>query len=222
MMIYDAVDEQEPIQQGDIFGDLPRVDISLSQLDVLDENAETQELEARQISWSDFVQTGSKAQSSSMRLILPFRPVDAIVITQSCDAVRAADVSLCEIFPITSVQKGARDWGNTKAWVKNLTKEGTDHIRWFYLPEDDGMGFAERRAVDFRTVIRLSRVDLEGLKLLRRGRLCKVAYEHFREKLGQFFRRYPYNPWYPLNREEFQCYREMNPEAEPEPYAWQG
>ena len=61
-------------------------------------------------------------------------------------------------------------------------------------------------AVDFRSVFSLDREDLTRFEAHRVGRLNPVATEHFREKLAEFFRRYPYDPWYPLSREEFEIY----------------
>ena len=211
-MIYDPVTIEAPIMQGDIFSSLPRVDISLKKVSVLDAD-----LSVRKMLWTDVA--GDRTDTPKMvRAILPLYPVDAIVITQSCDAVRADNVSLCEIISIEKVLKDSTGW-KTKTWVKNLTKQDTGNLRWFYLPPDSVAGFREKRAVDFRTVLQLPREELETFKRLRKGRLNKIAYEHFREKLAQFFRRYPYNPWYPLDKSEFQVYTEM--QGDVEPYEWQ-
>ena len=55
--------------------------------------------------------------------------------------------------------------------------------------------------------LRVRRVELETLRDLRRGRLNFLADEHFRERIGEFFRRYPYDEWYALNREELGAVR---------------
>ncbi|WP_155996384.1 hypothetical protein [Verrucomicrobium sp. 3C] len=47
-----------------------------------------------------------------------------------------------------------------------------------------------------------------------------IADEHFRERIAEFFRRYPYDEWYPLNQDELQTYLEEYPDAKPFP--WQG
>ena len=57
------------------------------------------------------------------------------------------------------------------------------------------------------------------MRELRVGRLKDMANEHFREKLASFFRRYAYNAWYPLTKEEFEAYEKENPGTEP--YNWQ-
>ena len=77
-----------------------------------------------------------------------------------------------------------------------------------------------RLAADFRVIIRVPRVDLENMRDRRLCRLNALAKEHFRESLGQFFRRYAYNEWYPLTRDEFQAYSDDSPE-EIRPYPWQ-
>lgn len=47
----------------------------------------------------------------------------------------------------------------------------------------------------------------------------RTAYEHYREKIAEYFRRYPYDEWYPLSKEEFKVY---NDEKGPvEPFPWQ-
>jgi len=213
-MIYDPVLDDAPILQGDIFASLPRVDVSLKKVSVIDSDLTTYEM-----TWANAAESQTGARQM-VRAILPLYPVDAIVITQSCDAARADNVSLCEIVPVDMVLKDSQNWRTTKTWVKNLTKQDTESLRWFYLPPGGAPGFQERMAVDFRTVIHLPREELEAFKQFRKARLNKVAYEHFREKLAQFFRRYPYNPWYPLNKEEFQEYAGQQHEPV-EPYDWQ-
>jgi len=73
---------------------------------------------------------------------------------------------------------------------------------------------------DFRVLIRAPRHDLEQMLDLRVGRLNQEATEHFRETLAQYFRRYPYNEWYPLTPDEFREYAVDSPELI-EPYPWQ-
>src|SRR5262249_19531987 len=92
--------------------------------------------------------------------------------------------------------------------------------RFFYLPSDLNFGFANRRMTDFRVIIRVPRIDLEQMKDLRPARLNDVATEHLREALGHYFRRFAYNEWYPLDKEEFEAYSAQSPESI-EPYPWQ-
>lgn len=48
-MIYEFPDETEPIRQGDIFVNLPRIDFSLSEIILVNENSQ------RLVQWIDIV-----------------------------------------------------------------------------------------------------------------------------------------------------------------------
>ncbi len=86
-------------------------------------------------------------------------------------------------------------------------KQCRANLRYFYLPASKENGFEDRMAADFRTIVQVAREDLERLKKLRIGRLNEIACQHFRETLSQFFRRYPYDEWYPLTGEELERIR---------------
>lgn len=92
-------------------------------------------------------------------------------------------------------------------WQKTITRYSRENLRWFYLPEDPGFDFTSRMAADFSLLLRARRLDLERLIELRVARLNELAYQHFRETLAQYFRRYPYDEWYPLTKEEFEEYQ---------------
>ena len=67
---------------------------------------------------------------------------------------------------------------------------------------------------------RISRENLEDyINELRKGRLNEIAYEHYRESVAQYFRRYPYDEWYPLNKEELTEYKREKEDIEP--FDWQ-
>lgn len=97
------------------------------------------------------------------------------------------------------------------------------NLKWFYLPPSNEVGFNEKKVVDFQTIIRINREDMEKLRgVYRIGRLNSVAVEHFRERLGEFFRRYPYNEWYPFSKEEFVEYIKIqSSSADIQPYEYQ-
>src|SRR6266481_1901995 len=88
-MIYEAVGPTEPVQQGDIFRNIPRVDFSLSALAIIDKDDQTKEA-----TWRDVVTLNPDEPISA---ILAVKPVTAIVITQNCDAARGQTLSLCQI-----------------------------------------------------------------------------------------------------------------------------
>ena len=58
-----------------------------------------------------------------------------------------------------------------------------------------------------------------SIRSLRHGRLNATAEEHFRERIGEFFRRYPYDEWYALDKEEMAEYRKEYSDAES--FQWQ-
>lgn len=211
-MIYASVDATSPVQQGDIFRDIPWVDFSLQEMAILDEAAPTG---LTSTSWSQLLQE----ESDAFAAVLPVKRVSGIVITQTCDAARGTHVCLSRILPYVGVVGQGTPVSALK-WANLISRQSRDSLRHFYLPQDDSMGFRVRMAVDFRLVLPVKRVELEGMRGQRVGRLNELAYEHFRETLAQFFRRYPYNEWYPFTKAEFEAYVESRGEHA-KPYPWQ-
>lgn len=207
-MIYEFPDSSAPIRQGDIFIGLPRIDISLNQVLIVSEAGE------RIAKWTEVVQRGEP-----VNMIVPVRPVPAIVATQDCDAIRGRDITLCEIRRFLDVERKTNEKTSPKGWKNIITQHARINQKWFYLPPDDRIGFSEKVAVDFMVTLRVARSELEELRDLRKGRLNAVADEHFRERIGEFFRRYPYDEWYPLNQDELKIY--MNEYPETQPFPWQ-
>ena len=209
-MIYEAVSTDVPIQQGDIFRNIPRVEFSMSQL-IVDEGDEEKEL----TTWDEVVSTGSDPVTA----LLPVEPVIGIVITQNCDASRGRDICLCQVSPFLPSVGQESEPKNANKWNSLILKHMRSSPRIFYLPMGDGI-FDQRMAVDFRSVLRVPLKELYDMRQHRIARLNEVANEHFRESLGQFFRRYAFNEWYPLTKEEAEAYAEKSPE-EIHLYPWQ-
>lgn len=214
-MIYESVNVEDPISQGDIFKNVPRVDFSLETMAVAEGDEE--EIEVRQTTWRDALENATPTKPISA--LLTIKPVTAIVITQNCDAVRGEYLCLCEIGEYLSAT-GQNAPRNPDKWQSLILNFSRTNGRYFYLPEDAQRGFTERNAVDFRVILRMPRVDLERLKDHRIAKLNREANEHFREALAHFFRRYAYNEWYPLTKEEFAAYAAACPE-QVNPYPWQ-
>lgn len=206
-MIYEFPDQHAPIRQGDIFAGLPRVEVSLSRLALIDSNG------PYTVDWKEVAD-----QSSPVNAILPIHSVTAIVINQDCDTVHGQDITLCEIRSFRNVERKSEQTNSAKSWVKILTQHARLNLKWFYLPPDQQLGFDDKMAADFTVTIRLPREDLEQYRFCRRGRLNEVADEHFRERLSEFFRRYPYDEWYPLDDEEMVEYRKNYSDASPFPW----
>ncbi|MBI5764429.1 MAG: hypothetical protein HZA51_12980 [Planctomycetes bacterium] len=207
-MIYEFPPLEAAIRQGDIFVGLPRVDVPLRKIIVAgnDDDVETD--------WDLIVQAGLPITA-----VLPVRPVTAIVASQDCDASHNPDVTLCEVRNFRDVERKAKDTQSVKSWISILTQQARLNLKWFYLPPDEQIGFKDKLAVDFTVTLRVPRSDLEDSRHLRKGRLNPLADEHFRERIAEFFRRYPYDEWYPLNNEELAEYKKSYPDAEPK--AWQ-
>lgn len=206
-MIYEFPESAAPIRQGDIFVGLPRIDISLNEIIVVSESGESV---AR---WSDI-----ESKGEPINVIVPVRSVAAIVATQDCDAVNGRDITLCEIGHFRDIERQGANASSPKAWKSIITQQARKNQKWFYLPPDKKIGFSDKLAVDFMVTMRFSRTELEALKHLRKGRLNSIADEHFRERIGEFFRRYPYDEWYPLNPEELSAYITEYPDTRPFPW----
>lgn len=213
-MIYEVPSPDAPIQQGDIFRGVPRIEISLEALSVLEED---EQLEKK--TWKDILSGIDPARPETVTAVLPIKPVLAIVITQNCDAARGHSISLCEIDSYLTEKENPPT--TPKKWQSKIMEDVRKIPRLFYLPADESIGIGERMAVDFRSVLRVPRTDLKAMREHRIARLKHVANEHFRETLAQFFRRYPVNEWYPLTKEEFEAYAEAKKPEPVEPYAWQ-
>lgn len=212
-MIYNEPGISDPIRQGDIFKRIPRVDFSSAQLPVIDEDNKV-----RSTTWQDALHEDS--DGSGITAVLPIVPVTAVVITQNCDAVRGEYICLCQINDFLEAIGLETPPKNAKKWQSKIVTHTRTNSRLFYLPADESFGFSGPMAADFRVILRVKRTDIEAMMGLRVARLNDVATEHFRETLAQFFRRYPYNEWYSLTKEQLEAYRESCPEAV-EAYPWQ-
>jgi hypothetical protein len=209
-MIYDQVDDKSPIKQGDIFTGVPRADFSATELTVIDND------ECRQTTWIDTL--ADRSAIEGVAAIIPIKAVTAIVISQNCDTARGEFVSLCQIDKFSAVVGTVPS--TPKKWASLVVKHSRDNLRYFYLPQDLSVGIDERMAADLRILLRVRRTDLEGMLS---NRICKLNHrgkEHFRECVSQFFRRYPYDEWYTLNKEEFEEY-ERNSVEPVERFPWQ-
>jgi hypothetical protein len=207
-MIYDIPNTFEPIRQGDIFIGLPRMEVSLNEIVVFDERGQ------RLTTWSDIAKKGQP-----VNIITSVRPVKAIVATQNCDAIRGRDLTLFEIREFKDVYKNCRETIAPRKWKDIITQHARLNLKWFYLPISKEIGFIEKMAVDFMVTIRVPRAELDELKSMRCCRLNKIAYEHFRERISEFYRRYPYDEWYSLDEVELESYRKDYPDVIP--FEWQ-
>jgi len=132
--------------------------------------------------------------------------------------VHSRDITLCEIRQFCDIERKSQNTSAPKSWKNIITQQARINQKWFYLPPDEKVGFTDKMGVDFLVTLRVPRADLEALRSLRKGRLNGIADEHFRERIAEFFRRYPYDEWYPLNKEELATYVAEYPDAKPFPW----
>lgn len=196
-MIYERVEADEPIRQGDIFQNVPRVEMSLTKMPVVHGD------ETRLTSWQELL--SEDGTQHGVPTVLAVKPEYGIVITQDCDATRASNISMALISTFAEATRLTEPTTPAK-WASLLTKHARSELRWFYLPADPAFNINTRMAVDLRVLLRVSSADIEVLRRLRVTRLCQEACEHFRENIAQYFRRYPYDEWYPLTKDEFAGY----------------
>ncbi|MBL7185062.1 MAG: hypothetical protein ISS70_01950 [Phycisphaerae bacterium] len=199
-MNYDFPLSSDLIEQGDIFMNIPCVAFDFSgELSVLEEGAKPVNL-----TWEEIVN-----DKKDVAAILGIDSVPAIVATQTCDAQSKEYVTLCQILELSEI-KPFREYKQrtTKRLAEELITQHRKMPGFFYLPPDSKVGFSDRMAVAFANTIRVRRKSLEKFVANRKGRLNKMAYEHFREKLSHFFHRYAWNEWYILNKEEIEAHKE--------------
>ena len=185
-----------------------RVELSLRQIPVVDEAGGPVVR-----SWTEIVD-GEKEVAG----IFAVKSVAAIVASQDCDNLRSPDITLCEIGRFQEIERKSRDTSSPKKWKDIITQHSRINQKWFYLPPDSRIGFENKMAVNFLVTIRLPRAELETMRHLRKGRLNATADEHFRERISEFFRRYPYDEWYALDSSELAAYQHDYPDAKPFPW----
>ncbi len=211
-MIYEHAEPEQPIRQGDIFFPLPLPVVPLGEIAVAGKDGIR-----RPMPWLDV-----DAGHEELTCVMPVKRTWAIVASQDCDAAYSTLITFFAIGTFEEVTKlNPPSGGKNQArwWSETLTKKARLYAKWFYLPQDEEIGFSDRMAVDFRAAFCLRRKELDRqITQLRRGRLGEIAYEHYRECIAQYYRRYPYNEWYPLSQQEFEAYAR---DTEVERFPWQ-
>lgn len=211
-MIYQPADNAQPISQGDIFKNIPRIDMSLSDLIVCGDDGDLR------TSWANVV---AAKTGQPVTALLDVRPVTAIVITQDCDASREDYISLCVVDDYLISVKQKDEPKNPGKWARKIAETSRSQPKVFYLPKDKRFGIEGPKGASFLDVLRVPLWNLMDMRNFRVATLNSVAKEHFRECLGHFFRRYSYNEWYPLSPEQFEAYKEWRKDENIAPYEWQ-
>lgn len=198
-MCYDLLEPECPIRQGDIFYPLPYAELSLTNIQALKKIG--QENLVLQVSNWDILQDNEEIVISTA-----LRKAWGIVATQDCDASRIPDISLFQIESFEIINRTPPNDKNVGSWINIITDRSCKNAGWFYLPKDERLEINGRKVVNFHKVFQIPRPDLEDNIKLRKGRLGRVAYEHYRESIAQYYRRYPYNEWYSMNKDEVDFY----------------
>ena len=207
-MIYEFPDKSQPVKQGDIFYPLPLISLDLNKMAISSKSGTLEEA-----NWQIL------KDKKDIVVNTPLKNVWGVVATQDCDASRAPIISLFGIGIFKDVT-GLDLPSRPNKRVHMITQKSRLNARWFYLPSDEMVGFKESMAINFHLVFHIFRENLEQyVEELRMGRLNKVAFQHYRESIAQYFRRYPYDEWYPLNNDEFVEYGKEKGTVKP--FEWQ-
>ncbi|HLA80764.1 MAG TPA: hypothetical protein VJP78_03905, partial [Thermoleophilia bacterium] len=134
-MIYEYPDQAASLRQGDIFLGLPRIDLSLQEVLLAEPDGE------RIARWEELA-----SQSRPVNIIVPVRPVAAIVATQDCDTIHSRDITLCEIREFRDVERKSKETSAPKKWKNIITQQARINQKWFYLPPDERVGFTDKMA----------------------------------------------------------------------------
>ncbi len=211
-MIYEYPNKDVSIRQGDIFYPLPQ---SIMR-DLVNIKVITEDEQIVKKTWVKI------ENSKPIKAIVNVIPVWGIVVSQDCDAERALYITFFLIDTLLNVIKLSEP--KPHKWHSFIIRYTKEKLDWHYLPVDKEIGFNNRMAVDFEEAFVVNRTYLiKNIAHLRKGRLNEVFLQHFRERISHYFRRYAYNEWYPLNKDEFITYREKNAQKGViiEPYEWQ-
>lgn len=214
-MIYEKAKPTDPLRQGDLLRPLPLISVKLDSVQYLDTDGNTE-----QVPWTS-------ETSREGDLVVHVNPTFGIVATQDCDAEHAPLITFFEIREFLSVENQQPPASPSaerllRWWVDRIITKSKENLNRFYLPADSSFGIDERMAIDFNTIFQTSRDGLVGqLGKLRIGRLIPEAYQHYRESVAQYFRRYPVDEWYPLTRAEFEWYSKDRKRYPPSARKWQ-
>jgi hypothetical protein len=199
-LCYDLPGVDQPIRQGDILYPLPYATLSLDSLQSFSRAG------FKASNWNDLMDSikNDNDDKCGISILVALKKTWGIVASQDCDASNAPHVSIFQIEPFADVYKNPIT--TTKGWVSTLTERLCKNASWYYLPKDENIGINFEMAVNFHRVIQFDRAELERNKNLRMGRLADFAYEHYREAIAQYYRRYPYDEWYPFNKVQLEYY----------------
>ncbi len=197
---YTEVEEKTDLEQGDIFSSLPFLTLDSTLMNEVIPVSDS-ELSFREIDLKDYVETSD----DSRNIVIKADIQPGIVITQNCDILRSDYVSFCAIRRYTDIEKTDTSTNQSRK-IEFLTKTYANKTKYFYLPKSSAVGFSEKMAVDFSSIHQIKREVLTQLLQKRKCKLGEIPLEHFRSKISDYFKRFAYDGWYVLDKDEFQVY----------------
>lgn len=203
---YNIPSDIDKIDQGDIFISIPVIRLETNSIEQIIET-ESGDIQFKNMPLSTYIPDESKKTNL---VVSSIEWKTGIIITQSCDASRDEYLTFCEIKKIEDVDKVyANDIANgeIKRKVKFLAKKEYVHQhKYFYLLQDPAFFDGEKMVIDFKTIFQVKKDIIENLQNKRIAKLSEIPLEHLRVKLANYFKRFAYDSWYILNKNEYDVY----------------
>ncbi|MDD2681090.1 MAG: hypothetical protein PHE20_03255 [Patescibacteria group bacterium] len=193
---------EDDLNQGDIFESIPFVQLDSK---IVTQMVET-ENDLKTMDISSHVPDEDQKTDLVVASIM-WKP--GIVISQNCDATREEYISFCEIRRLEDTDKDYAQIAHksVERKIEYLSKKEYQHqFKYFYLLQDQGVFDGNKMAVDFRRIYQVKKEIIDALKNKRIARLTDKSLDHFRSKLGNYFKRFAYDGWYVLNKGEYDIF----------------
>lgn len=204
---YKSISLSDALEQGDIFDRLPIFNLDseiLTQMIVKESTPGNYDFDSKEIDLKDYVPDETEKIENVISSVL-WRP--GIIITQNCDVVREDYLSFCEIRKLEDVDKQYAGLTKLDRKVEFLAKKEYKHqYKYFYLLQNQSIFNDNKMVVDFSRIYQVKREIIENLKNKRMIGLSSTPLEHLKIKLSNYFKRFAYDGWYVLNKEEYSVY----------------
>lgn len=199
---YKTPSTEDDLNQGDIFISLPFVQLESKIVTQMIES----DNELKDIDISSYVPDEDQKTDLVVASII-WKP--GIIISQNCDATREEYLSFCEIRKLEDIDKDYAQiiHKTIERKIDYLSRKEYQHqFKYFYLLQDQGIFDGNKMAVDFRRIYQVKKEIIDALKNKRTIKLGGRSLDHFRSKLGNYFKRFAYDGWYVLNKEEYDIF----------------
>lgn len=194
--MYIKVNEEEQLAQGDLFMNYPILLSRLSEAIVCSDEGDLTDQNLTDLQYDD---------KDELDVIVAVERSPVMVISQSCDALRASNLTVLRILPITFISPCFKEKNPTNK-VKEL-KQLRDAQGFFYLQEIDN--YLDKSIVSFDEMLNVRRQELLAMRRFRNYRLNQQALQHLQDKLARYFSRYGFDDSYMFRKEELEEYRKL-------------